>query len=223
MLSLGDIIIIEFENENQEDVIAKSKVSSIEENVLRVQYPVNEETGRTVIIPTNTIVTIHFVNKKRVPYKFTSVIQGREIHSNIHVLTMYLPEEDQMAKIQRRQFFRVNATLPVTVRSYGSGSIFKTYTANISAGGAALFIEDTQKHEPEKDLNLSISLPNEEHDETVISVHAQVKRIYLDRRTNKQIMTVEFIMMNEHDKQTFVQYCIKCQLLEKRKLKSESE
>ncbi|KAA6452785.1 flagellar brake protein [Bacillus swezeyi] len=221
MLSLGDIITIEFENENQEDIIAKSKVSSIGENVLRVHYPVDVETGRTVIIPTNTIVTIHFVNKQQGLYKFTSVIQGREVHNYIPILNVYLPEEDQMTKIQRRQFFRVNTTIPVTVRLYGSDSMFKTYTANISAGGAALIIEETQKHKPEEDLNLSISLPNEGHDETVIDVHAQVKRTYLDRRTNKQIMTVEFIRMNEHDKQTLVQYCIKCQLIERRKLKSE--
>ncbi|WP_307894438.1 flagellar brake protein [Bacillus swezeyi] len=221
MLSLGDIITIEFENENQENIIAKSKVSSIEENVLRVHYPVDVETGRTVIIPTNTIVTIHFVNKQQVLYKFTSVIQGREIHRYIPILNVYLPEEDQMTKIQRRQFFRVNTTIPVTVRPYGSGSMYKTYTTNISAGGAALIIEETQKHKPEEDLNLSISLPNEGHDETVIDVHAQVKRTYLDRRTNKQIMTVEFIRMNEHDKQTLIQYCIKCQLIERRKLKSE--
>ncbi|KAA6476595.1 flagellar brake protein [Bacillus swezeyi] len=221
MLSLGDIITIEFENENQEDIIAKSKVSSIGENVLRVHYPVDVETGRTVIIPTNTIVTIHFVNKQQDLYKFTSVIQGREVHNYIPILNVYLPEEDQMTKIQRRQFFRVNTTIPVTVRLYGSDSMFKIYTANISAGGAALIIEETQKHKPEEDLNLSISLPNEGHDETVIDVHAQVKRTYLDRRTNKQIMTVEFIRMNEHDKQTLVQYCIKCQLIERRKLKSE--
>ncbi|MEC1260959.1 PilZ domain-containing protein [Bacillus swezeyi] len=221
MLSLGDIITIEFENENQENVIAKSKVSSIEENVLRVHYPVDVETGRTVIIPTNTIVTIHFVNKQQVLYKFTSVIQGRETHRYIPILNVYLPEEDQMTKIQRRQFFRVNTTIPVTVRPYGSGSMYKTYTTNISAGGAALIIEETQKHKPEEDLNLSISLPNEGHDETVIDVHAQVKRTYLDRRTNKQIMTVEFIRMNEHDKQTLVQYCINFQLIERRKLKSE--
>ncbi|ATH91505.1 pilus assembly protein PilZ [Bacillus glycinifermentans] len=221
MLSLGDIITIEFENENQENIIAKSKVSSIEENVLRVHYPVDVETGRTIIIPTNTIATIHFVNKQQDLYQFASVVQGREKHNNIPILNMYLPEEDQMIKIQRRQFFRVNATIPVTVRPFGSGSIFKTYTANISAGGAALIIEETQKYKPEEDLNLSISLPNKGHDETVIDVHAQVKRTYLDRRTNKLIMTVEFIMMNEHDKQTLVQYCIKCQLTERRKLKSE--
>ncbi|ASB89529.1 PilZ domain-containing protein [Bacillus sonorensis] len=221
MLSLGNIITIEFENENQENVIAKSKVSSIEENVLKVHYPVDVETGRTVIIPTNTIATIHFVNAQQIPYKFTSVIQGREIYHNIPVLNMYLPEEDQMTKIQRRQFFRVNTTIPVTVRPYGSGSMFKTYTTNISAGGAALIIEETQKHEPEEDLNLSISLPNKGDDEIVIDVHTQVKRTYLDRRTNKQIMTVEFISMNEHDKQTLVHYCIKCQLIEKKKLKSE--
>ncbi|MDU0069783.1 MULTISPECIES: flagellar brake protein [Bacillus] len=218
MLSIGDTITIEFENENQENIIAKSKVSSIEENVLRVHYPVDVETGRTIIIPTNTIAMIHFVNKQQDLYKFTSVIQGRDICNDIPILNICLPEEDQMIRIQRRQFFRVNATIPVTD---GSGSMFKTYTANISAGGAALIIEETQKHKPEEDLNLSISLPNKGHDETVIDVHAQVKRTYLDRRTNKLIMTVEFIMMNEHDKQTLVQYCIKCQLIERRKLSSE--
>ncbi|MCY8181496.1 PilZ domain-containing protein [Bacillus paralicheniformis] len=221
MLSLGNIITIEFENEIQEYVLAKSKVLSIEDNVLRVHYPVDEETGRTVIIPTNTAVTVHFINEQQVPYKFNSVIKGREIYQDIPVLNMYLPEEVQMKKVQRRQFFRVNTTLPVTVRSYGSGSMFKTYTANISAGGAALIIEETQKHEPEDDLKLSIHLPNEGHDEDVIDVHAQVKRTYIDRRTNKQLMTVEFIKMNEHDEQTLVHYCIKLQLTERRKLKTE--
>ncbi|MED1146541.1 flagellar brake protein [Bacillus paralicheniformis] len=221
MLSLGNIITIEFENEIQEYVLAKSKVLSIEDNVLRVHYPVDEETGRTVIIPTNTAVTVHFINEQQVPYKFNSVIKGREIYQDIPVLNMYLPEEVQMKKVQRRQFFRVNTTLPVTVRSYGSGLMFKTYTANISAGGAALIIEETQKHEPKEDLNLSIHLPNEGHDEDVIDVHAQVKRTYIDRRTNKQLMTVEFIKMNEHDEQTLVHYCIKLQLTERRKLKTE--
>ncbi|MFC8151212.1 PilZ domain-containing protein [Bacillus paralicheniformis] len=218
MLSLGNTITIEFENEIQEYVLAKSKVLSIEGNVLRVHYPVDEETGRTVIIPTNTMATVHFISEQQAPYKFTSVIQGREIYQDIPVLNIYLPEEDQMTKVQRRQFFRVNTTIPVTVRPYGSGSMFKTYTANISAGGAALIIDETQKHEPEDDLNLSIHLPNG-HDEDVIAVHAQVKRTYIDPRTNKQFMTVEFIKMNEHDEQTLVHYCIKLQLTERRKLK----
>ncbi len=219
MLSLGNILTIEFEI--QEYVLAKSKVLSIEDNVLRVHYPVDEETGRTVIIPTNTVAIVHFINEQQVPYKFTIVIQGREIYQDIPVLNMYLPEEDQMTKIQRRQFFRVNTTIPVTVRPYGSGSMFKTYTANISAGGAALIIEETQIHEAEEDLNLSIHLPNEGHDENVIDVYAQVKRTYIDRRTNKQIMTVEFIKMDEHDEQALVHYCIKLQLEERRKLKSD--
>lgn len=104
MLSLGNIITIEFENEIQEYVLAKSKVLSIEDNVLRVHYPVDEETGRTVIIPTNTAVTVHFINEQQVPYKFNSVIKGREIYQDIPVLNMYLPEEVQMKKFKDGNF-----------------------------------------------------------------------------------------------------------------------
>ncbi|MDI5787841.1 hypothetical protein PO124_03310 [Bacillus licheniformis] len=55
-------------------------------------------------MPTNTVAIVHFINEQQVPYKFTSVIQGREIYQDIPVLNMYLPEEDQMTKFKDGNF-----------------------------------------------------------------------------------------------------------------------
>lgn len=101
--------------------------------------------------------------------------------------------------IQRRQFLRVDAELPIRLIS-GEQS-YETTTLNISGGGVRFI---TNKwYEENKVYEVSLSLPNMEHP---IQSNARIVKSLID--TEVPFAIVEFIDITEIDQNKIIKYCM---------------
>lgn len=197
---------------------AKSKAVSIENNELLIAYPVDVVTGRTVILHNDMEVTVEFVGKDEVPYRFISRIKGK-VKDKLQMICLEMPPREKMKRIQRRQYVRTDAVLDVQIQP-GNEEEIRTLSYNISAGGIAVVLADGLSFQSGESLRLIIRLPEEEHTRQ-IETEAVVRRIFNDPKSEKRKMTLEYSEIAAGDQQALLQYCIRRQLNKRRKARME--
>ncbi|MGG3438249.1 cyclic di-GMP receptor DgrA [Bacillus subtilis] len=213
MIEIGENVLLEYIEENELKK-AKSKAVSIENNELLIAYPVDVVTGRTVILHNDMEVTVEFVGKDEVPYRFISRIIGK-VKDKLQMICLEMPPREKMKRIQRRQYVRTDAVLDVQIQP-GNEEEFRTLSYNISAGGIAVVLDDGLSFQSGESLRLIIRLPEEEHTHQ-IETEAVVKRIFNDPKSGKRKMTLEYSEIAAGDQQALLQYCIRRQLNKRRK------
>ncbi|KAF1342642.1 cyclic di-GMP receptor DgrA [Bacillus sp. FSL R5-0416] len=217
MIEIGENVLLEYIEENELKK-AKSKAVSIENNELLIAYPVDVVTGRTVILHNDMEVTVEFVGKDEVPYRFISRIKGK-VKDKLQMICLEMPPREKMKRIQRRQYVRTDAVLDVQIQP-GNEEEFRTLSYNISAGGIAVVLADGLSFQSGESLRLIIRLPEEEHTRQ-IETEAVVRRIFNDPKSGKRKMTLEYSEIAAGDQQALLQYCIRRQLNKRRKARME--
>ncbi|MDF4196757.1 cyclic di-GMP receptor DgrA [Bacillus subtilis] len=217
MIEIGENVLLEYIEENELKK-AKSKAVSIENNELLIAYPVDVVTGRTVILHNDMEVTVEFVGKDEVPYRFISRIKGK-VKDKLQMICLEMPPREKMKRIQRRQYVRTDAVLDVQIQP-GNEEEFRTLSYNISAGGIAVVLDDGLSFQSGESLRLIIRLPEEEHTRQ-IETEAVVRRIFNDPKSGKRKMTLEYSEIAAGDQQALLQYCIRRQLNKRRKARME--
>ncbi|MBO3635000.1 flagellar brake protein [Bacillus subtilis] len=217
MIEIGENVLLEYIEENELKK-AKSKAVSIENNELLIAYPVDVVTGRTVILHNDMEVTVEFVGKDEVPYRFISRIKGK-VKDKLQMICLEVPPREKMKRIQRRQYVRTDAVLDVQIQP-GNEEEIRTLSYNISAGGIAVVLNDGLSFQSGESLRLIIRLPEEEHTRQ-IETEAVVKRIFNDSKSGKRKMTLEYSEIAAGDQQALLQYCIRRQLNKRRKARME--
>lgn len=217
MIEIGETVLLEYIEENELKK-AKSKAVSIENNELLIAYPVDVVTGRTVILHNDMEVTVEFVGKDEVPYRFISRIKGK-VKDKLQMICLEVPPREKMKRIQRRQYVRTDAVLDVQIQP-GNEEEIRTLSYNISAGGIAVVLADVLSFQSGESLRLIIRLPEEEHTRQ-IETEAVVKRIFNDPKSEKRKMTLEYSEIAAGDQQALLQYCIRRQLNKRRKARME--
>lgn len=217
MIEIGETVLLEYIEENELKK-AKSKAVSIENNELLIAYPVDVVTGRTVILHNDMEVTVEFVGKDEVPYRFTSRIKGK-VKDKLQMICLEVPPREKMKRIQRRQYVRTDAVLDVQIKP-GNEEEIRTLSYNISAGGIAVVLADGLSFQSGESLRLIIRLPEEEHTRQ-IETEAVVRRIFNDPKSGKRKMTLEYSEIAAGDQQALLQYCIRRQLNKRRKARME--
>ncbi|MBW9316247.1 cyclic di-GMP receptor DgrA [Bacillus subtilis] len=217
MIEIGENVLLEYIEENELKK-AKSKAVSIENNELLIAYPVDVVTGRTVILHNDMEVTVEFVGKDEVPYRFISRIKGK-VKDKLQMICLEMPPREKMKRIQRRQYVRTDAVLDVQIQP-GNEEEIRTLSYNISAGGIAVVLADGLSFQSGESLRLIIRLPEEEHTRQ-IETEAVVRRIFNDPKSEKRKMTLEYSEIAAGDQQVLLQYCIRRQLNKRRKARME--
>ncbi|MEC1435430.1 flagellar brake protein [Bacillus spizizenii] len=217
MIGIGENVLLEY-IEGNELKKAKSKAVSIENNELLIAYPVDVVTGRTVILHNDMEVTVEFVGKDEVPYRFTSRIKGK-VKEKLQMICLEVPPSEKMKRIQRRQYVRTDAVLDVLIQPTNKEE-FCTLSYNISAGGIAVILAEGRSFQSGESLRLIISLSEEENTRQ-IETEAVVRRIFDDPKSGKRKMTLEYTGIAASDQQFLLQYCIRRQLNKRRKARME--
>ncbi|TWG66787.1 cyclic di-GMP receptor DgrA [Bacillus subtilis] len=217
MIEIGENVLLEYIEENELKK-AKSKAVSIENNELLIAYPVDVVTGRTVILHNDMEVTVEFVGKDEVPYRFISRIKGK-VKDKLQMICLEMPPREKMKRIQRRQYVRTDAVLDVQIQ-LGNEEEIRTLSYNISAGGIAVVLDEGLSFQSGESLRLIIRLTEEEHTRQ-IETEAVVRRIFNDPKSGKRKMTLEYSEIAAGDQQALLQYCIRRQLNKRRKARME--
>lgn len=210
-LSIGTSVIIDKDFTETGDKY-KSKVVDFSDGFVLIDYPAHIGTGKTAFFMDGTQLLISFVENK-MSYAFRAEVTGRE-NRGIPMLKLTYPGDDQLIKIQRREYVRVETAIDVAVSIEG---VFQQFVAeDISAGGIALIIDQDDPFEGSDNVSLTIALPFVNDDIKYVRTEAKAVRIW--DKDDRRIASMEFAKINTTDRQNIIRFCFERQLLARKEL-----
>lgn len=210
-LKIGTILILE---PTYTDSVEKLRCKVVEqnENYIFIDYPVNTVTKKTAFLLDGAQFRATFLNEAKQSFAFNTEVLGRKL-GNIPMIMMAGPQEDEVIKIQRREYVRVETPVDVAVEYEGQFSQYATI--DISAGGLLLNPTSPVRFTDGEVVQLTIVLPYMSGDIRYIMTDATVIRIF--ERDDKQYVSMQFKDMDNLDKQYIVRFCFERQLQLRRK------
>lgn len=190
----------------------RCKVVEEKENAVLIDYPTNTLTNKTSFLMEGTQLRASFVEDAIAAYAFQTEVLGR-IQGNIPMVMLSFPGNDQVIKVQRREFVRVDTPVDMAVEFEGNFSQF--VAEDISAGGSALIINQPVAFKEGDTISLMISLPFSNGDIKYIQTKALVVRFWM--KGEIRIASIQFAETDDVDKQQIVRFCFDRQLLKRRK------
>ncbi|HJV44982.1 MAG TPA: PilZ domain-containing protein [Bacillota bacterium] len=184
---------------NTEQGTYKTIVAEILDDEILIAYPV--AANKIIILPEDQTLEILFVTGES-QYRFFSKIIGRK-RENIALYRIQKPLENNIAKIQRRENFRVPATLDLTVKD------MKFPTVNISGGGLLFTCPQSFEIKENEDIPCTLIIPQKTSE--LIKFQARVARITPQEDSTKKNVGVEFTRMDEKSRTQIIQYCFEKQ------------
>ncbi|QGQ46715.1 flagellar brake protein [Metabacillus sediminilitoris] len=215
MLSIGDVIFLETKTDNVERF--KCKLVERKGNQLYIDYPTNASTGRTAYLMIGTELSVSFVNKDQQAFRFQTVVTGR-VKDRIPMISLAYPGEDDVIRIQRREFVRIDVTLDVAVHPVNNEfQPFVAVTTDISAGGAAIILPKSTKLKQDQELIVWFSLPFQNEKIEYIKIKAKIVRFLPMENESFQKAPLQFLEIDEATRQTLLRYCFNQQIQMRRK------
>ncbi|SHN19869.1 flagellar brake protein [Gracilibacillus kekensis] len=197
MIKIGTFLQIE---ENK--IFYKCRVVHTKSNKLYIDYPINENTNRTELFSVGTLFRISFIEKSSV-YSFRSEIIGKGKMKNIPTLILSF-EPENLKKIQRREFVRIEALLDLSVKTKISSQSFTTVTHDISGGGLSFIADSDSSIMENEEVDLMLILPLDNKIE-YLHIIGKTVRIH-ERKEENNLVSIKFEEINPHDQQLIVRF-----------------
>ncbi|WP_099351713.1 flagellar brake protein [Fredinandcohnia onubensis] len=216
MLKIGDMINLEpTTNPNGEKY--RCRVVERNEHKLYIDYPVNTKTGKTVYLLNGTMLKAFVAGDSTSAYFFDTSVLGR-VKQNIPMIVLSFPGDDQMFKIQRREYVRIETPVDVAIHSMnGEFQPFVTITHDISAGGASIILPSSKSLNPGADINTYFVFPTLPDEYQYVSFKSKVIRIVEGKNGERKKASIKFVDVTESARQQLIKFCFQRQLLLKKK------
>jgi c-di-GMP-binding flagellar brake protein YcgR len=206
LLSIGTIIVID-QDFTKDSEKFKSKVVDMGGDFIMIDYPTHIETGRTAFFLDGVQLHITFTDNQKISYAFETEVIGR-LNKGIPMLKLKYPGDDQLIKIQRREFVRVEYAIDVAIQKEG---LYSQYVAeDLSAGGIAIRISEKENFQPGEMLPLLIVLPFVNQDIKYVRAEASVVRTW--EKNGRNIVSLKFEEIGQSERQAIIRFCFERQL-----------
>lgn len=189
-----------------------SRIEDVRERDLIIGAPIYK--GEVINLRPETLITV-IVTGENALYQFESKVLTTEI-SPLPLLVITKPKD--MQKVQRRSFFRIKVSIPVEYRPLqdileNSNEEFKlAETVDLSGGGALLLLSEEFPKETILELRLHLK------ENTVVPAVGRVVLIKDEkRRDKKKMLAVEFIVIEERERDKIIKFVFEKQREERKK------
>ncbi|MCT8138872.1 PilZ domain-containing protein [Anaerobacillus sp. CMMVII] len=218
MLNIGDTIYLDIEGHSEEEKQRfKCRLVDRVKDFLFIDYPINDRTKKVGFFHDGTEFNASFIGKDQAVYLFKTQLLARK-KGQIPMLIINDPGKDKYLRIQRRQHVRVEASLDVAVHPKDHEfPPFVSMTADISGGGLALVLPKNHNLPVGKEIKCWLSLQMSTGEMKYIQVNCHVIRIISTKDSPREKASIQFIDINENDRQTIIRYCFERQLYLRKK------
>lgn len=195
----------------------KSKVLDINQHFIYIDYPTESKTNKTVFLPDRLLLDVFFVTDDDQAYTFQTEVIGREM-LNIPKIKLKFPKKENIIKIQRRQFVRIEKAVDVAVHPLkGEFAPFTTITEDISAGGASILVPKDISFDIDQIISVWISLPMQNGQYYYLNFEARIVRV-MEKNKVRNSVSIQFLDVKEKDVQKLIRFCFEAQVENKLKL-----
>lgn len=211
-MKIGTLIALEvFSQVSNETEKCHCKVIEKSKSLLFIDYPIHEETKKTVFLTKGKKVSITYVGEDKAVYNFHSEIV-KKLKLTVPALAINFPEKANIERIQRREFVRIETAVDVAIHgSDNRFSPFITVTSDISGGGLSVVIPRNNTLEAEKivDIWLIIQLSSGEY----YYIYAEAMIVLIQSLNHHSIKTasLKFTSITKQAQQNIIRYCFEKQ------------
>lgn len=190
------------------------RVVDIVDGEIFIDYPIHSVTKRTMYLTVGDVFRVMFVDDKKVAHAFRTVILGRK-KANIPMLKLAAPTDEDIEKIQRREYVRVETAIDVAMRY--DNQFYQFVTADVSAGGIAIYLNRALPLQADDEVELTLVLPFAKEEDGTHYVHVNGKIIRIIEKDEQKIVPIQFIDTDDIDRKLITRFCFERQLINYRK------
>jgi c-di-GMP-binding flagellar brake protein YcgR len=202
-----------------EDRVMSAFFSEINKEGMCITYPLEEETGTFRPLTNGMNLFITYTSKKSsCCYQFPTQVVGRK-KDNIPLIILKTPKDEEVKRIQRREFFRVPAALPITLIKETEKDVQKypAQTIDISGNGILFACKAAANWVENETVKGTMTLPVSEKENRPISFDAKIIRTNI--KDDEQRHSLMFKGLTAHDQETIIQFCVRRQMELRKKMK----
>ncbi|RYL94870.1 pilus assembly protein PilZ [Sporolactobacillus sp. THM7-4] len=216
VLKVGETLILEQEKGISEKKRYRCRITEIRESTLLIDYPIDEQTGKTPIFQNGTPLVANYILNRQA-YRFDCVFE-RRIPGRIPMMVLAYEGKESLARIQRRNFVRAGANLDIAVHSRnGDFPPFVTLTSDIGGGGALIILPEGTGLKEDQEITVWICLPGNSGENRYVTFNGKVVRVFTDKATNWERASIQFEVRNERERQPVIRFCFEKQLEQRNK------
>ncbi|WP_164218986.1 flagellar brake domain-containing protein [Virgibacillus sp. YIM 98842] len=210
-MKIGTLLQLEYKMDGVSEVLKYyCKIIDRNDRYLFIDYPVNEKTKKTELLPKGAHFFAAYIGKDQSVYRFRTELVSK-VSLNIPALAIKLPNKEDLKRIQRREFVRVKSAVDIAVYSdNNSFSPFTTVTDDISGGGMSIIVPDGINLELSKDIWIWMVLEmyNGEYQ------YHNIKAVFVHiNKLNRGICiaSLRFTALKQEIRQQIIRYCFEKQ------------
>lgn len=200
--------------DDQNKMTYKTRIADIEGDVIAIELPVNEKTGRTSLFSAGAEYDVWYANEDGSRCDFRTLILGKRT-DNISVLLIQMPSKDKVTRTQRRNYLRVNLQAEISVkmedrlRNYH----FLAKTIDLSGGGLSFTCPEEFRLKERDQLRIWLCMPSKTGPIAHAFAVSEVIRCKPPEEPGSyQWVSVKFSQVNEADQAKIVRACYERQL-----------
>lgn len=207
--AIGQMITLQVvsADEREADLIFKSRLADADEQRLWIEAPFDDQ-GLFKRLFKGDALSISYVTSGAKFYFSTHVTAERKENEFI-LYAIEKPAQDDITKVQRRAFLRVEAQLEVAASLPGNRR-FLAVTEDISGGGLSMIADRDIRLRAGDPLECWVLLPFRSGKIEHIPLQGTVVRS--ENRDQGPFITIKYTQISEADRQKIVKYCFDRQL-----------
>lgn len=209
-LKVNDILFIQVDtgDENEAKVVYKSRISEITEDSIFMEVPIQEGTGRLKKLYIGDELSTYFLTEGGIKNYFNTYVLG--FHEDvIRQVRIRKPDPEEITKIQRRSFLRVQAELEIAV-THKDGRRYLSTTEDVGGGGVSFYAEPDQIINETDVLSCWLLIPYKNGSVEHVPFESEVVRVKELLNGRRQIM-LKFNSIVDMERQKLIRYCFERQ------------
>ncbi|MGG4344586.1 flagellar brake protein [Paenibacillus lautus] len=207
---INDVLYIQLDtgDEKEASIVYKSRISDMDDESMYMEVPLQEGTGKLKKLYIGDELSAYFLTEGGVKNFFNSYVLSHH-EDIIRLVRIKKPEQDQITKVQRRSFLRVQAELEVAVMTK-DGTQFLAKTDDVGGGGVSFYLQPDHMIAEGSILTCWILIPFKNGSVEHVPFEGEVVRVK-ELPTNRSIVMLKFSQIADMERQKLIRYCFERQ------------
>lgn len=205
---INDMLYMQLER-SPEEATYKARVTELDDERIWMEVPLCEETGKFGLFPIGEELDVFFSRNDGIKWHFRSRVEGKR-NEAIRMLSIRKPNPDDMAKMQRRNYLRVQAQLETAVSTV-DGVPFLACTEDVSGGGVSLTAAPKWGLREGQLLQCWLAVPFRNGTIEHIPFTGEIVRVR-PLHEERNLIMMKFGQIAELDQQKLIRFCFERQI-----------
>ncbi|MFC7681995.1 flagellar brake protein [Paenibacillus sp. GCM10028914] len=207
---INEVLFIQVDNGDEKEAkhVYKSRISEITEDSIFMEVPLHEGTGRLKKLYMGDELSAYFLTEGGVKNYFNTHVLGF-FDDVIRQVRIRKPDMEEISKIQRRSFLRVQAELEIAL-GFKDGKKYISKTEDVGGGGVSFYAEPDQIIVEGDLLSCWLLIPYKNGSVEHVPFESEVVRVK-DLLNGRKLIMLKFNSIVDMERQKLIRYCFERQ------------